>query len=95
MKGLVKLLVALGGVVVILAGAGLVYLYTRYPAVPAPEDVHIQATPERLARGQYLVENVGCMRRTSRRAGWATGPMGNCSGPSPPASAVTARRFFR
>jgi len=61
-KILVKLLVALVGVVAILAGAGLVYLYTRYPAVPAPEDVRIQATPERLARGQYLVENVvGCV----------------------------------
>ena len=70
MKILVKLLVALVGVVVVLVGAGLVYLYIRYPAVPAPEDVRIQATPERLARGQYLVENVvGCVvcHATARR----------------------------
>ena len=49
-------------VVALAAGAGLAYLFGHYPAVPAPEDVHIQATPERLARGQYLVESVvGCV----------------------------------
>lgn len=62
MKTLLKLLAGLVALVVVLAGAGLVYLFTRYPAVPPPEDVRIAATPERLARGQYLVENVvGCV----------------------------------
>ena len=62
MKTVVKFIVYLVGVVALVAGAGLAYLFIHYPAVPAPEDVHIQATPERLARGQYLVENVvGCV----------------------------------
>ena len=62
MKTVVKLLVYLVGIVVLVAGVGLAYLYTRYPAVPTAEDVHIQLTPERLARGQYLVDNVvGCV----------------------------------
>ena len=62
MKIVVKLLVYLVGIVVLVAGVGLAYLYTRYPAVPTAEDVHIQLTPERLARGQYLVDNVvGCV----------------------------------
>jgi mono/diheme cytochrome c family protein len=57
-----KLLVFFVAVVALVAGAGLAYLYARYPAVPPPEDVRIQATPERLARGEYLVENVaGCV----------------------------------
>lgn len=62
MRFLSKLLTWLVALVVIFAGVGLVYLFTRYPAVPPPEDVRIQATPERLARGEYLVENVvGCV----------------------------------
>ena len=62
MKTFTTWLLRLLGVVALVAGAGLAYLFARYPAVPAPEDVHIQATPERLARGQYLVENVvGCV----------------------------------
>lgn len=62
MNTLLKLLAGLVGLVVILVGAGLAYLFTRYPAVPPPEDVRLQATPERLARGQYLVDNVvGCV----------------------------------
>lgn len=62
MKTLLKALTWLVVLVVVLAGAGLAYLFTRYPAVPPPEEVRIQATPERLARGEYLVENVvGCV----------------------------------
>lgn len=62
MKTLVKLLVWLAAAAVLAVGAGLTYLYTQFPAVPPPEDVRIQATPEGLARGQYLVENVvGCV----------------------------------
>ena len=62
MKTLLKLLAGLVALVVLLAGAGLAYLFLTYPAVPPADDVRIDATPERLARGQYLVENVvGCV----------------------------------
>ncbi len=62
MKTLVKLLTWLVALVALAVAGGLTWLYTRYPAVPPPEDVRIEATPERLARGQYLVENVtGCV----------------------------------
>ncbi len=62
MKMLMKIVVALGLVVVLAVGAGLAYLFTRYPAVPAAESVRLEATPEKLARGKYLVENVtGCV----------------------------------
>lgn len=62
MKIVVKLLTWLLALLVLTIGAGLLYLFARYPDVPPPEDVRIQATPERLARGQYLVENVvGCV----------------------------------
>lgn len=58
-KNLVLSLLALA---VLAAVAGLTWIYTQYPDVPPPEDVRIQATPERLARGEYLVENVvGCV----------------------------------
>lgn len=62
MKIVVKIVLGLVALAVVAAAAGLTWLYTQYPAVPPPEDVRIQATPERLARGQYLVENVsGCV----------------------------------
>ena len=38
------------------------YLFAHYPNVPPAEDVKVAATPERLARGEYLVEHVvGCV----------------------------------
>ncbi len=43
-------------------GCSSAYFFVRYPDVPPPEDVKVAATPERLARGEYLVENVvGCV----------------------------------
>lgn len=58
MKTLAKLMLWLAAIVAVLAGAGLIYLYTRYPAVPPAEAMRIQATPAQLARGQYLFEHV-------------------------------------
>ncbi len=68
MKRLRTLLVWLVAALVLVVGAALTWLYTQYPAVPPPEDVRIEATPERLARGQYLVDNVAGLRRLSRRS---------------------------
>lgn len=45
-------------VVVILAGAGLAWLALRSPAQRPAPDEKVEATPARVARGQYLVENV-------------------------------------
>jgi len=62
MKTLVRVLLLVVGAVVLAAGAGLAYLFTYYPAVPPAESVRIEATPAKLARGKYLVENVsGCV----------------------------------
>jgi mono/diheme cytochrome c family protein len=62
MKTLLKLLLALVAIVVIAAGAGLAYLLTKYPNVPPPENVTVQSTPERVARGEYLSKHVsGCV----------------------------------
>jgi mono/diheme cytochrome c family protein len=51
----------IGGIILallLLAGAGLVYLFSAFPKVgPAPE-IAIQATPEKIARGQYLANHV-------------------------------------
>lgn len=60
-----KLLLKIVGVIVVLllvvAAAGLGYLYSTYPNVPPPAAVKIDSTPERLARGKYLNDHVvGC-----------------------------------
>lgn len=56
------------GVLVVVAGLGVGYLYARYPQVPPAEHVRIEATPERLARGQYLFNHaVGCLDCHSTR----------------------------
>jgi mono/diheme cytochrome c family protein len=45
-------------VIVLIVGAGVAWLALRSPAQrPAPTE-KVEATPERIARGQYLVENV-------------------------------------
>ncbi len=58
MKTFLKIVLLLVAIVALAAGAGLAYLYTRYPAVPPAEALTIQPTPEKLARGQYLFEHV-------------------------------------
>ena len=45
-------------VVVVLAGAGVTTLALKKPAQRPAPDVKVEITPERLARGKYLVENV-------------------------------------
>ena len=57
-----KWLLGLLGVLAVTAGLFVGYFFVRYPDVPAAENVTVAPTPERLARGQYLVENVvGCV----------------------------------
>ena len=56
------------GVAVVLAGPGVAYLFARYPKVPPAETLHIEATPETLARGKYLFDHAaGCIDCHSTR----------------------------
>ena len=68
MKLILKLLGGLLLLVVIAAGAGVAYLFSAFPKADPPASVTIEATPERLARGRYLAENVsGCVTCHSQR----------------------------
>ena len=58
MKAFTTWLVRLIGVVALVAGAGLAYLFARYPAVPPANALRIEPTPEKLARGKYLFDHV-------------------------------------
>lgn len=42
----------------VLAGGAAVYFFARYPSIPPAENVRIEPTPERLARGKYLFHHV-------------------------------------
>lgn len=58
MKKWLKYALLVPGSLVVLAGSGAGYLYAALPNARTPEQVTVKATPELLARGQYLVEAV-------------------------------------
>lgn len=61
MRRVLKLLLFLIVLVVIIAVAGVTFLYVRYPNVPPAENITVQSTPEKVARGEYLSNHVtGC-----------------------------------
>src|SRR5687768_13086742 len=61
MRTVGKIILVLLLFVVIVAGAGLAYLFFAFPNVPVAADFKIEPTPERLARGKYLNDHVvGC-----------------------------------
>lgn len=61
MTHLITWTVRLAVVVAAAAALGVGYLHAAYPRVPPAEDLRIDATPETLARGQYLFDHVaGC-----------------------------------
>ena len=61
MRRLLKVLLLLVVLVAIAAAAGVGYLFWKYPDVPPPETITVAATPERIARGNYLSNHVtGC-----------------------------------
>ncbi len=68
MKTLLKILGALVGVVLLVAACGLGYLFFAFPkAQPAPS-ITIAATPDVLARGKYLNDDVvGCTTCHTKR----------------------------
>jgi mono/diheme cytochrome c family protein len=68
MRILVKVLVGVAAVVVVIVVAGLAYFTLALPAVSPAPDIAVEATPERLARGRYLAEQVmGCRGCHSER----------------------------
>jgi mono/diheme cytochrome c family protein len=61
MRTLLKILGGLVALLVVVAACGLGYLMFAFPKVPPAPSVKITATPEMLARGEYLTEHVvGC-----------------------------------
>jgi mono/diheme cytochrome c family protein len=62
MHRLLKVVLFLVALIVIVAGGGVAYLFARYPDVPGAETATVVATPEKLARGEYLANHVtGCV----------------------------------
>ena len=68
-----KVLYVLGGLallVIVVVVIGIIYLNLAYPKVSPAENITIEATPERLARGEYLVRHVtpclDCHSKTDR-----------------------------
>jgi mono/diheme cytochrome c family protein len=53
-----KILGALVLIVVVGAGCSFAYLYLRKPAIATPSGVKVEMTPERVARGKHLFQNV-------------------------------------
>jgi len=63
-----KVLVGSIAVAGLCAAGGLVFIHATYPRVRPPRHEHVEATPERLTRGRYLVESVAvCVGCHSRR----------------------------
>jgi mono/diheme cytochrome c family protein len=58
MKTLLKIVGGLIGLIILIVVAVIIYLNSAFPKVYPAEDITIEATPERLARGAYLVNHV-------------------------------------
>jgi mono/diheme cytochrome c family protein len=58
MRLLLKALAVLVILIVVVAGAGLAYLFASYPDVPATPTITLPASPDTVARGKYLAEHV-------------------------------------
>ncbi len=73
-----------------LAGVGVGYLFVAFPAAAPPDEGKVVASPELLARGQYLVEHVAlCTDCHSER------DLGRFSGPVRPETKGRGRREIR
>lgn len=58
MKTLLKIVLGLVGILVVVAVGGILYLNSAFPDVGDPEDISVEATPERIERGRYLALHV-------------------------------------
>ncbi len=56
-----KILAAVALIAILVVAGGLGYLYLRKPATAPPSAIKVEMTPERIARGKYLFQNLlGC-----------------------------------
>jgi mono/diheme cytochrome c family protein len=68
MKTLLKIVGGLIVLLVVVAACGYGYMMLAFPKVPPPPTVKFEASPERLARGEYLANHVvGCTTCHSQR----------------------------
>ncbi len=58
MKTLLKIILLLVVIVLLVAGAGVGYLFAKYPDVPPAEVITVESTPAKVARGEYLSTHV-------------------------------------
>src|SRR5262245_19322016 len=72
MKILIQIVVGILLLVVAVAACGLTYLYASYPKVPAAGNVKIAATPDMVARGEYLVNHVSICLDCHSERDWDT-----------------------
>ena len=76
MKKLFKILGILLLIVALVILGGITYVTQALPDIEAPATLHVEVTPERVARGEYLANNVClCMDCHSTRD-WYPGPSG-------------------
>jgi hypothetical protein len=77
MKKIFKVVGWILGVIVLLIAGGLGYLFLKYPDAGPVRDLTVAVTPERLARGKYLANNVsvcnGC--HSTRDWNYFSGPI--------------------
>lgn len=68
MKKLLKVIGVLLVVLVLVLVGGITYITQALPNIAAPEDLHVELTPARVARGEYLANHVTvCMDCHSTR----------------------------
>lgn len=77
MKLFIKILLGFVGLIIILVIAGLIYLETAFPKVKKAPELTINATPDMIARGEYLAKHVAiCMDcHSTRDWGYFAGPI--------------------
>lgn len=53
-----RILLSILAIAIVVPAGGLAYLYLRKPAAAPPPNIKVPMTPERIARGKYLFENL-------------------------------------
>jgi len=89
MKKLFKVLGILVGIIVLLLIAGYIYLNTAFPKVDPPKNVKVEATPERIARGDYLANHVAVCIDCHSERDWT-----KFAGPIKPGTAGSGGEVF-
>ena len=68
MKRILRILFFIFIAIIFIAGSGILYISLSKPNIPLQKDIHVEITPDRLARGHYLANHVTvCMDCHSTR----------------------------